>query len=65
VIQTAELAGIMAAKRTADLFALCHPLPLSKVAVRIEADWRRPRGVLAQMRPLCSGAQERTIALPS
>ena len=38
VVQTAELAGIMAAKRTADLIPLCHPLPLSKVEVRIEAD---------------------------
>lgn len=38
VIRTAELAGIMAAKRTADLIPLCHPLPLTKVAVRIEAD---------------------------
>jgi cyclic pyranopterin phosphate synthase len=35
VVQTAELAGIMAAKRTADLIPLCHPLPLSKVAVTI------------------------------
>ena len=38
VIQTAELAGIMAAKRTADLIPLCHPLPLSKAAVRIAID---------------------------
>ncbi len=38
VMHTAELAGIMAAKRTADLIPLCHPLPLTKVAVRIEAD---------------------------
>jgi cyclic pyranopterin phosphate synthase len=38
VTQTAELAGIMAAKRTAELIPLCHPLPLSKVDVRIEAD---------------------------
>ncbi len=30
----AELAGIMAAKRTAELIPLCHPLPLSKVSVR-------------------------------
>ncbi len=36
-LQTAELAGIMAAKRTADLIPLCHPLPLSKVRVAIEA----------------------------
>lgn len=35
VISTAELAGIMAAKRTADLIPLCHPLPLTKVAVEI------------------------------
>jgi cyclic pyranopterin monophosphate synthase len=38
VIQTAELAGIMASKRTADLIPLCHPLPLSKVAVTISID---------------------------
>ena len=38
VVQTAELAGIMAAKRTADLIPLCHPLPLTKVAVTIEID---------------------------
>ena len=38
VIETAELAGIMAAKRTAELMPLCHPLPLTKIAVRIEND---------------------------
>jgi cyclic pyranopterin phosphate synthase len=38
VIQTAELAGVMAAKRTADLIPLCHPLPLTKAAVTIEID---------------------------
>jgi cyclic pyranopterin phosphate synthase len=37
VISTAELAGVMAAKRTAELIPLCHPLPLSKAAVTIEA----------------------------
>ena len=42
VIQTAELAGIMAAKRTADLIPLCHPLPLTKVEVRIEIDEQLP-----------------------
>jgi cyclic pyranopterin phosphate synthase len=35
VISTAELAGTMAAKQTANLIPLCHPLSLSKVAVRI------------------------------
>ena len=42
VIHTAELAGIMGAKRTADLIPLCHPLPLSKVEVRIEVDDELP-----------------------
>jgi len=42
VIQTAELAGIMAAKRTAELIPLCHPLPLTKVEVRIEIDEQLP-----------------------
>ncbi len=35
-VAVAELAGIMAAKRTADLIPLCHPLPLSKVSVKGE-----------------------------
>ena len=38
VISTAELAGVMAAKRTAELIPLCHPLPLTKADVRIEID---------------------------
>ena len=42
VIQTAELAGVMAAKRTADLVPLCHPLPLTKAAVTIEMDGDLP-----------------------
>ncbi|MFN2467719.1 MAG: cyclic pyranopterin monophosphate synthase MoaC [Gaiellaceae bacterium] len=33
---TAELAGIMAAKRTSELIPLCHPLPLSVVEVALE-----------------------------
>ncbi|MGA0541550.1 cyclic pyranopterin monophosphate synthase MoaC [Neotabrizicola sp. VNH66] len=33
VIGVARLAGIMGAKRTADLIPLCHPLPLSKVSL--------------------------------
>jgi cyclic pyranopterin phosphate synthase len=35
-LATAQLAGIMAAKRTADLIPLCHPLPLSNVEVSLE-----------------------------
>jgi len=38
VLAVARLAGIMAAKRTADLVPLCHPLPLSHVDVVLTAD---------------------------
>jgi cyclic pyranopterin phosphate synthase len=38
VVATAELAGVMAAKRTAELIPLCHPLPLTGIEVRIEFD---------------------------
>jgi cyclic pyranopterin monophosphate synthase len=38
VVSTARLAGIQAAKRTAELIPLCHPLPLSFVDVAIEVD---------------------------
>ena len=34
-LATAQLAGIMAAKRTSDLIPLCHPLPLSHVGVTL------------------------------
>ena len=34
----AEIAGVMAAKRTADLIPMCHPLALSKVEVRVEPE---------------------------
>jgi cyclic pyranopterin phosphate synthase len=33
VLETARLAGIMAAKRTGDLIPLCHPLPITSVGV--------------------------------
>src|SRR5579872_7184431 len=35
-LTTAQLAGIMAAKRTSELIPLCHPLPLSHVEVSLE-----------------------------
>lgn len=38
VLGTARLAGIMAAKQTAQLIPLCHPLPLQKVEVTLTAD---------------------------
>jgi cyclic pyranopterin phosphate synthase len=36
VIAAAEIAGVMAAKRTWDLIPMCHPLTLSKVEVRVD-----------------------------
>jgi cyclic pyranopterin phosphate synthase len=38
VMTVAELAGVMAAKRTAELIPLCHPLPLTDVSVEITPD---------------------------
>jgi cyclic pyranopterin monophosphate synthase len=38
VLTVAQIAGIQAAKRTADLIPLCHPLPLSSVAVELSLD---------------------------
>ena len=37
-LATAQLAGIMAAKRTSDLIPLCHPLPLSVVDVSLQVE---------------------------
>lgn len=38
VLATARIAGIMAAKRTADLIPLCHPLPIDAVSVDLVID---------------------------
>lgn len=38
VLSVARLAGIMAAKKTADLIPLCHPLPITKVALELTPD---------------------------
>ena len=42
VLGAARVAGIMAAKRTHELIPLCHPLPVSKIAVDIEPDRALP-----------------------
>jgi cyclic pyranopterin phosphate synthase len=42
VAGVAELAGIMAAKRTGELIPLCHPLPLTSVRVTVEPDESLP-----------------------
>ena len=42
VLTTAQLAGIMAAKRTAELIPLCHPLPLTYIQVELTVDNNLP-----------------------
>jgi cyclic pyranopterin phosphate synthase len=37
-LTTAQIAGIMAAKKTAELVPLCHPLPLTSVDVRLQVE---------------------------
>jgi cyclic pyranopterin phosphate synthase len=54
VIAVAELAGIMAAKRTGDLIPLCHPIGLDSVSVRIVADAALP-GLVVTAETRCTG----------
>ena len=42
VLGTVRVAGIMAAKQTANLIPLCHPLPISKVVIDLQADEALP-----------------------
>lgn len=42
VFGVARIAGILAAKRTHELIPLCHPLPITKIAVDLEADESLP-----------------------
>jgi len=42
VMAVARLAGIMAAKKTAELIPLCHPLPISKVAIDLKPNAELP-----------------------
>jgi len=38
VLSVAQLAGIMGAKKTAELIPLCHPIPINQAAVELELD---------------------------
>ena len=54
VLTTAEIAGVMAAKRTHELIPLCHPLMLNKVLVELSLVDEPPSvGIRAEVR--CSG----------
>ncbi|MCZ8133449.1 MAG: cyclic pyranopterin monophosphate synthase MoaC [Rhodobacteraceae bacterium] len=54
VLGVARLAGIMGAKRTADLIPLCHPLPITKVALDLTPDPTLP-GVIVTATVRTSG----------
>jgi len=54
VIGAARIAGIMAAKRTHELIPLCHPLPVSQIAVDIDPDRKLP-GFLVRARAKVTG----------
>ena len=58
-LATAQLAGIMAAKRTAELIPLCHPLPLSHVEVELRSARRRSRSRDGARRPRRPGSRWR------
>ncbi len=46
LIATAEIAGVMAGKRTSDLIPLCHPLPINQLAVELRLDDTLPGVVI-------------------
>jgi cyclic pyranopterin phosphate synthase len=54
VLATARIAGVMAAKRTAELIPLCHPLPLTDVDVDLAVDETLP-GVRIAATARCIG----------
>jgi len=54
VLQVAELAGIMAGKKTSDLIPLCHPLPGCTVKVRLEPEAELP-GVVVTVEAVIAG----------
>jgi cyclic pyranopterin phosphate synthase len=54
VIGAARIAGIMAAKKTADLIPLCHPLSLTRVSIDIAADEAQP-GLAVRAEARCVG----------
>ena len=56
VLGVARLAGIMAAKRTADLIPLCHPLPIAAVTVELTPD--RAENAPGESGPRESGPRE-------
>jgi cyclic pyranopterin phosphate synthase len=56
VLDTARLAGIMGAKRTADLIPLCHPLALRHIDVDLSLDTSETPGVIIEATARVEGA---------
>ena len=54
ILETAKIAGIMAAKATPQIIPLCHPLILEKVLVRFEVN-KSKKKILVEAEVLCSG----------
>jgi len=54
VVQVAELAGVLAGKKTADLIPLCHQLPGASITVRLEPDQELP-GLVAHAEATIAG----------
>ncbi|HBR13952.1 MAG TPA: cyclic pyranopterin monophosphate synthase MoaC [Candidatus Omnitrophica bacterium] len=54
VLETAKIAGIMAAKSTPSIIPMCHPLELSKVQVTFEVD-KKALAVVARAEVVCLG----------
>ena len=54
VVQVAELAGVLAGKKTADLIPLCHQLPGASITVRLEPDEQLP-GIIAHAEATIAG----------
>lgn len=52
VLSVARLAGVMAAKKTADLIPLCHPVPLDHIDVRLSIDEQLP-GIRVEAEARC------------
>lgn len=54
VLTVAQIAGILGAKKTAELIPLCHPIPIHQITVELELDDRLP-GVLITSRLVTTG----------
>jgi cyclic pyranopterin monophosphate synthase len=64
-IGTARIAGIMAAKQTSSLIPLCHPLPLTKLAVDIQPNGDRVRVVATATTVAVTGVEMEALTAAS